>query len=270
MGEIIEHDGAQLPSRAQGTTALVARNAQLMKMMELALANENGISQLEKLMELQQKWDAEQARKEYFDSLAAFQSDLPPIPKRKSASFTNSKGYTTSYNYASLDDITEAIKPFLVKHGFSYRFEQKHDGTSIWVTCVLTHAAGHSERCMMSGFADASGSKNAIQAQASTVTYLRRYTLTGTTGVACIDDDIDGELPEPQPQRIQQPQYQHAQQQAQQVQYYPQDKFEKNLPQWQQLIESGAKTAAAVIATVESRQPMTAEQKNTINAINKK
>ncbi len=265
MENIIEHEASgSLPARTGQSALVIARNEQIMKMMELALTKENGITQLEKLMELQQKWDAEQARKEYFDALAAFQSDLPPIPKKREASFQTKNNGFTSYKYASLDDITEAIKPYLVRYGFSYRFSQKHDGQAIWVTCILTHAAGHSESCMMSGFADASGSKNAIQAQASTVTYLRRYTLTGTTGVACVDEDIDGEiLAQDQPQ-ARQPQSQRP---AQTIEFYPHGKFETNMPKWRELIESGKKTAGAVIATVESRQPMTDAQKQIINSI---
>jgi hypothetical protein len=268
MGEIIEQVAAPLPMRATSTALAVARSEQLMKMMELTLTKENGITQLEKLMELQQKWDAEQARKSFFESLSLFQSDLPAIAKTKEASFGRG---AAAYKYASLDDITEAIRPFLAKHGLSYRFEQRQEGNAIWVTCILTHCDGHSEKCSMSSLADGSGSKNAIQSIASSVTYLRRYTLTGATGVACVDEDIDGYYPtEEQQQGRQQQQYRQPQPQAQQVQYYPHDKFEKNLPQWQQLIESGAKTAAAVIATVESRQPMTDEQKKTINAIQQK
>lgn len=262
MGQLIEHDAPQLPSRAANTAMTVARNEHLMKMMEVALTKENGITQLEKLMELQQKWDAEQARKAFFDALSAFQSDLPTIAKTKSASFGCG---AAAYKYASLDDITEAIRPYLAKYGLSYRFEQKHDGQGVQVTCILTHCDGHSERCTMSGFADTSGSKNAIQAQASTVTYLRRYTLTGATGVACIDEDVDGYQPE-------QPQYQPARQQpaqqpAKPVEFYPKAKFEANFPKWAELIKTGAKTAAAVIATVESRQQMTEDQKKLINSI---
>lgn len=253
-----------LKEERAATAALAVRQEQLMKMMELALTQENGISQLEKLMELQQKWDAEQARKAFFEALSAFQSDLPTIAKTKSASFGRG---AAAYKYASLDDITEAIRPYLAKHGMSYRFEQKQDGQAIWVTCILTHCDGHSERCAMSAFADGSGSKNAIQGIASSVTYLRRYTLTGATGVACIDEDIDGELPEQKPQQQCEPRQQQSQRPAQTVEFYPQARFEQKLPEWRELILSGQKTAESVIAFVESRQPMTDAQKETISAI---
>jgi hypothetical protein len=48
----------------------------------------------------------------------------------------------------------------------------------------------------MSAPADKSGGKNDIQAMASTVTYLRRYTLTGALGITTGNDDNDGGKPE--------------------------------------------------------------------------
>jgi hypothetical protein len=61
-------------------------------------------------------------------------------------------------------------------------------GTAISVTCILT-GHGHEEENTLSGPADASGSKNAIQAIGSTLTYLQRYTLVQALGLAASSDD---------------------------------------------------------------------------------
>ena len=76
----------------------------------------------------------------------------------------------------------------MAAHGLSYRFRTIQDG-AIKVTCILSHKSGHSEENTLSGPADASGSKNAIQAIGSTLTYLQRYTLTQALGLAASDDD---------------------------------------------------------------------------------
>lgn len=47
---------------------------------------------------------------------------------------------------------------------------------------------------------------------------------------------------------------------------YPDDRFAKNLPTWRNLIESGKKSARAVIATASSSFTLTEEQKSMINA----
>jgi hypothetical protein len=51
---------------------------------------------------------------------------------------------------------------------------------------------GHSESTSLSASPDTSGSKNAIQAIGSTVSYLQRYTILALTGLATEDMDDDG------------------------------------------------------------------------------
>ena len=46
----------------------------------------------------------------------------------------------------------------------------------------------------MTALADKTGSKNAVQAIGSTVTYLQRYTLIGALGITTADDDMDARI----------------------------------------------------------------------------
>lgn len=48
---------------------------------------------------------------------------------------------------------------------------------------------------------------------------------------------------------------------------YPQDRFASNAPKWSELIASGKKTAADIIAMVESKNTMTEEQKAAVLAM---
>lgn len=52
-----------------------------------------------------------------------------------------------------------------------------------------------------------------------------------------------------------------------QVETYPQESFEKNLSAWTKMIGSGRATVQQIIATVESKAPMTEEQKQTLFAL---
>lgn len=51
---------------------------------------------------------------------------------------------------------------------------------------------------------------------------------------------------------------------------YPQADFDKNLPAWRKLIEAGKKTPDAIIAMVESKAPLSDDQKSTIRAVTPK
>lgn len=166
----------------------VTNNVTPMGMLQLAVERGADIEQLTKLMDLQERWEKNEARKAFVSAMAAFKSDPPTLTKNKRVSFGK-----TEYDHATLDQVASVIAAALSKHGFSHRWEVEHvDGGMIRVTCVITHTLGHSEKVSMQAGADQSGGKNNIQAVGSTVSYLERYTLLAGTGLAAKDQDDDG------------------------------------------------------------------------------
>ena len=265
MGELIQRD-----SEASRAITIQPQDT-ASRLIEVALTSGADIDKLERLLVMQQTWEAGQARKAFFQALSGFQSNLPPIKKTKEASFPTRTGGHMTYSYASLDDIAEAIRFSLKEYGLSYRFEQRFEpGGFIWVKCIVSHKDGHSEECSMPAMADTSGQKNVIQQIASSITYLRRYTLTGALGIATTDQDLDGAEVDSQggqQQASEQPAQRSQGAPIQQPEYYPEDRFNKNFPTWKKAIESGRKTKKDVIATVESKALLTEEQIRKINEI---
>src|SRR5688572_26420908 len=76
-----------------------------------------GVDELGKLMELQERWEANQARKLFFEAFSRFQSECPDIRKVKEVAFGQTK-----YNYAPLADITRQIGKVLKDNDLSYRW----------------------------------------------------------------------------------------------------------------------------------------------------
>lgn len=179
--------------------AIVERNADVMPsvtpMMLLQQAVSQGldVEKMAQLMDLQERWEKNEARKAFVTALNAFKADPPNINKNKHVEFQTSKG-KTEYNHATLDNVSGIIGAALAKHGISHRWEVEQPGDGrIKVTCVLTHAFGHAERVPMESRADDSGGKNSIQAIGSAVTYLQRYTLLAAAGMATSEtQDDDG------------------------------------------------------------------------------
>ncbi len=164
-----------------------------MQMLNTAVERGADLDQIQKLLDLQERWEAREAAKAFVTALSAFKADPPTVFKNKTASFDNRGGGKTGYSFATLAEVTGAIAPALAKHGLSHRWEVKQaEGGTIQVTCILTHEQGHSESAVLQGSPDQSGAKNAIQAVGSTVTYLERYTLLAITGLAATDQDTDG------------------------------------------------------------------------------
>lgn len=164
-------------------------------LLTMAVQQGADLDKLEKLMALNERYEANEARKAFTAAMTGFRSEKVDIYKAKNVSF---KG--TSYNHAELSDVTEAVNPALAKHHLSFRWDVQQNGPQITVACILTHIDGHSEQITMSGPPDDSGSKNKIQQIASTVTYLQRYTLLAITGMSTkgMDDDGQGYSDEPE------------------------------------------------------------------------
>lgn len=185
-------------TREPQSTAVVTANP--MQMLAQAVAQGMPIEVLRDLMTLKKEWEADEARKAFVGAMAAFKSDPPEIIKDKHVAYQKKDGNWTEYDHASIGQVCAAVIQGLAKVGISHRWELAQNDKQIKVTCVLTHAQGHSESVSMHSAADDSGGKNSIQAIASAVTYLQRYTLLSATGLAAIDSDDDGvgaEPPEP-------------------------------------------------------------------------
>jgi hypothetical protein len=150
-----------------------------------------GIETLERLMALQERWQANAAKAEFFDALARFQSLVPDILKKK-------KAYEAMY--APLGDIDRVIKDPMRECGLSKRWEQQQDdGGKLTMTCIITHLAGHSERTSIGpvdpGTLEKTKAMNTIQQRGAVITYLQRYTLIGALGLTTADADIDARIP---------------------------------------------------------------------------
>ena len=160
-----------------------------MDMLQMAVSKGANLEQLQQLMDLQERWEKNQARKAYVEAMAQFKQNPPEILKAKQVAFGD-----TRYMHATLGDVTKATVEALARHGFSHRWDtDQQDGGQIVVTCVITHSMGHSESTTLKAGRDESGKKNNIQALASTVTYLQRYTLLAACGLATKDmPDDDG------------------------------------------------------------------------------
>lgn len=172
-----------------------------MAMLATAVANGAGLEMIERLMTLQERWQANQARLAFNAALAAARAEIPPIVKNRRVHFKGKDGKAdTDYRHEDLAGIAEVVDPILGRHGLSYRFRTDAQvDRPVVVTCVLSHRDGHSEENSLVGPRDVSGNKNALQQIASAVTYLSRYTLKAALGLSVAEVDDDGQAAAPSP-----------------------------------------------------------------------
>lgn len=179
------------------------------QMLSIAMRTDGvDVDKLERLYALKQKYDEDEARKDFVDAMSQFRAEPIAITKNKHVSFTTRDGDTTAYDHAELADVTEVVGPIMAKHRLSFRWNPRKEGDRVVVDTIVQHANGHSETVTLDGPLDASGKKNAIQQLGSTITYLQRYGLMAVLGVAARGQDNDGKLgkvddePELNPEQI--------------------------------------------------------------------
>lgn len=164
-----------------------------MTVLQLAVEGGANVDVLERLLALHERYEASQARKAFDAAMALLRAGLPTIVKGREVDFTSPKG-RTHYKHEDLALVTEAVAPLMATVGLSFRWKTENHDKTVTVTCIISHAGGHSEQTALTCAPDDSGNKNAIQALGSAVTYLQRYTLKAALGLAAAAD-TDGRTP---------------------------------------------------------------------------
>lgn len=170
--------------RQESAVVIQAESATILQVIQRAAADPQcDIEKMERLMQMHERFQSRQAEQQYAEALAAMQQELPPIAERGDAA--------KRYTYALWEDINEALKPILAKHGFALSFRIPRNDKGVEVEGVLSHRAGHSERTSILLPADTSGNKNAVQAVASSVSYGKRYTAGALLNFTTHGEDDD-------------------------------------------------------------------------------
>lgn len=128
------------------------------------------------------------------EALAAFQSNLPTVPKKSEAKIKSDKG-SYSYTYASLPEVAAFAYPLLTEYGLSFSCQPRRTPQGSYeLRGELLHVSGESRR----GSLPLNG--RTPQEIGSAITYARRYLLGCLTGIVTDEDDDAGtaqQAPEP-------------------------------------------------------------------------
>ncbi len=160
--------------------------------MKMAMSNNLDLDKVEKMLEIQAKWEAMEAKKAFVQAMTDFKRS-PPIIERD---MTNTQ---YSSKYSSIGNLVNTALPYMSNCGLSHKWTTTQEDGTITVTCTVTHEKGHSESTTMSGPPDISGKKNPLQQIKSTKTYLKVCTFEDVMGLASsganLDDDGNGSKP---------------------------------------------------------------------------
>ncbi len=150
------------------------------------------IDKMERLILMQERMQAKQARDEFDNGMAEAQEAMRAISPDKDNSQTKSK-YAT---YAALD---HAVRPIYSRHGFALSFNtgDAPNPAEVRVLCTVSHRGGHRQDYKIDMPADGKGPQGAsvmtrTHATGAAASYGQRYLLKLIFNLAVGDVDDDG------------------------------------------------------------------------------
>ena len=166
------------------------QNAEInaLTLIDKAIEKDIDVDKFAKLVDIVKMLENEKAKRDFYEALSNFQGECPTVMKKSEVNMGYGKPH---YNYASLGDIITEIQKPLQKYGLSYHWRVNNDDSFIEVTCILAHRSGYELQTSISAAKDATPGKSNVQAIASTITYLKRYTLISLLGIGTADPDDD-------------------------------------------------------------------------------
>jgi hypothetical protein len=175
----------------------VEPSSPLLAVMDKLASNPNlDADKIERLFNLfleGQRKMAEMADERAFaEAMADFKKNPPQIVKSRLAEMMKEGRKLYEYNFADLDAYTSAAMAPLAERGITWSFPFVEKDGQIFVSCILRYGLYKHTPTTLSSPPDQTGGKNAIQAKASTLSYLERYTFCGATGLTAAMPDNDG------------------------------------------------------------------------------
>lgn len=146
--------------------------------------------QLSKLMDLQERWERNQAESVYADAITGFQSECPPIKKSKAAK--NSAGGTL-YSYAPYDTMRMILQPLLTKWKIVISFDTiyRDDVKAVDVICRVRVGIVEKTTTVRISVSEPGKITNAGQMDNGAVTLGKRSAFVAALDIICTDSDVD-------------------------------------------------------------------------------
>lgn len=163
-------------------------------LLDKAIDAKAAVEVIKELRQMRMEDQAIAAKRAFDEAMAQFQAECPVIVKQKSVS-TNSG--QKAYSYAPLEDIIAQIKPYTLKHGFSFTLDSDVKSENGWVIskCIITHREGHTNE---SSAKFPLGGRTAIMSEtqqyAAALTFGCRRVLCNAFGIVVAGEDSEERL----------------------------------------------------------------------------
>ena len=175
---------------------VVTQGSSPAEMIRMAISGGADLDKLEKLLALQERFEANEARKIFAKDFAVAQANILPVVKKKYNQQTKSK-------YSDLSDVIETTQPIYTKEGFSVTFDEGDSPLPehARILADVIHHAGHTRSYHYDVPFDGKGiqgnaNMTKIHGKASSTSYGRRYLMCMIWNIPTSDNDGNTEQAE--------------------------------------------------------------------------
>jgi hypothetical protein len=158
-----------------------------MRLIEMAVQANADPDRLEKLINMEERWELRQAAEAYGVALAEFQAECPPIHKGRTVDLGRGSGP----RYAGLDDIMAVAQPLLSKHGLSVSYSADISDGKLHAVCKVRKGL-HTETNEITLPVPDQMRVNDTQKMGAAFSYAKRYALCAALNITVTDQDVDG------------------------------------------------------------------------------
>lgn len=194
MTDLVKSAGAPVAAAPGGVLASAESVDSLFK---LAIENKLPAAELRELVALHEHVTQRLARQAYFEALAAFQTEVGPVVRKRQADVATRDGGNMTYAYANADDILTDVRPTLLKHGLSLRFDQKLDQGQCTAFCTVMHVLGHQETSSFTVPTESRAGMSPQQKVGAATSYAQARVLGIALGITTTDAEPDPVDPTP-------------------------------------------------------------------------
>ena len=182
------------PEPPSAPQAVVSEGGGLLAVIErLATRPDLNIDVFERLLNARRFEEDRAAKRAFNTAMSLAKGEIQPVLKTHDVDFQSNKpgAARTKYKYESFADVARVVDPVFSRFGLSYRFRNAQQADMVKVTCIVSHADGHSEENPLDVKVDpGSTGMSMVQALGSALTFLQRYSLRAAIGLAAgVDDD---------------------------------------------------------------------------------
>ena len=175
-----------------GTQELTAQS-ESGALLQMAITEGLDVDKLAKLIDLRDREEAKQCKKDFDLHFAEMQKEFTPILRTKKGD----KGM-----YAPVDVLVKQYSPIISAHGFSFSWDEvQQDDKSLKVILTISgHGHEKTNSKMLPEYTPDKGGQsgkpimNSLQAEGTRSTYGYRYTFKAGFGLTETDEDTDGNL----------------------------------------------------------------------------